>query len=92
MEQGIIKQLAAEISAQIAPAVPVSVAYWDKKAICACLKVSESSLNKMMLSPDFPAVRRFPASSDPSKRGFPRWRAKDIIEWAETYKCKDAAL
>ena len=31
MNEGLIKQLAAEISAHIAPEIPVSVAYWDVK-------------------------------------------------------------
>ena len=92
MEQGIIKQLAAEISAQITPAVPVSAAFWSKKELCACLSVSESTLNKIILTPDFPVSYRFPASTDGGKKGYPRWSAREVLAWAEKYRGKEATL
>lgn len=92
MEKGIIKQLADELSARINPAIPVSAAFWSKKELCACLAVSESTLNKIILSPDFPVSYRFPASTDGSKKGYPRWAAKEVLAWAEKYRGKEAAL
>ena len=92
MEEELIRQLAEHISARIAPAVPIAAAFWDKKAVCACLCMSESTLNKIVDTPDFPPKYRFPASSGRDRRGYPRWKAKDIMEWAERFRGKEVSL
>lgn len=92
IETGIIKQLADELSARINPAVPVNVAFWSKKELCACLSVSEAMLNKIILSPDFPVSYRFPSSTAGGKKGYPRWAAKEVLAWAERYRGKEAVL
>lgn len=91
MEKGIIKQLADELSARINPAIPVSAAFWSKKEIAACLCVSESTLNKIILTPGFPVSYRFPASTE-GKKGYPRWAAKEVLAWAEQFRGREATL
>lgn len=91
METGIIKQLADELSARISPVVPINAAFWSKKELCACFSVSESTLNKIILTPGFPVSYRFPASTA-GKKGYPRWAAKEILAWAEKYRGKEATL
>lgn len=65
------------------PQIPITVDLWDAKHIGAFLKVSARQVTeRYACKPDFPKAIRIPAGSS---RGHPRWRAREIIKWAESY-------
>ena len=86
MTDTIIKQLAAEISVHIAPEIPVSVAYWDLGKIAACLSYGKTKARQLTTRLDFPRPVR------PGGTGDKRWRAKDVLEWVETFRDREAKL
>lgn len=85
MNNALIKQLAAEISAHIAPEIPVIVAYWDVDKIAACLSYEPRTVRKLTARADFPLPRN-------PGNGQKRWRAKEVLAWVETFKAKEAKL
>ena len=85
METGIIKQLADELSARISPAVPIAAAFWSKAEIGSCLGFGKTSVDSLVTRPDFPPVYSFPTKGNGSH---PRWRAKDVLAWAEKYRAE----
>lgn len=86
MDNAIIKQLAAEISVHIAPEIPVSVAYWGVPEIAACLSYGRTKARELTARADFPLPYR------PGGTGQKRWRAKDVLEWVETFRDREATL
>lgn len=86
MNEGIIKQLAAEISAQINPAVPISAAFWSVKDIAACLSYTPRTARELTTRGDFPAPY-FPGGT-----GQKRWAATEVLAWIKKFKGKEAAL
>jgi predicted DNA-binding transcriptional regulator AlpA len=57
--------------------IPVDVDLWDVKHITAFLKFSENYVRtRVCVQPGFPSAIRITG-------GHPRWRARDVIEWAE---------
>lgn len=65
------------------PHIPVTVDLWDSKHIGAYLKVSARQVTeRYACKPDFPKAIRIPSAGN---RGHPRWRAREIIKWAESY-------
>jgi len=94
MEKRLIQQLAEELairmSDKINPSVPVKLSYWGLKEIAACLGCSVSNVNAISHLHDFPTSYRFPTPD--GGRGHRRWLAREIIDWAETYRNRDATL
>ena len=80
-----VNQLAEAISAQIRPEVPVEYAMWGIKKIAAWLDCSESKIRILVSQGDFPASYRI-------KGGYRRWRAKEIIQWAEQFRCREVSI
>ena len=77
----------AIISAQ-KPSIPVNVDLWDSETIAAYLKCSVSQvMQRYAPRPDFPRTIRLPSD----RRGSPRWKATEVIEWAESFREKTAA-
>lgn len=80
----LIEQLAAALADRIRPEVPLSVDLWDAKLVAAYLKVSPKHvLERYSPRPDFPRAIRLPAASG---KGHPRWKALEVIEWAEKHQ------
>ena len=71
------------------PLIPVDVDLWDSETIAAYLKCSASHvMQRYAPLPNFPQTIRLPTGGS---RGTPRWKASEVIEWAEKYKEKRAA-
>jgi len=84
----LLDQLAAAIADHTAPRVPLSIEPWSTKEIAACYKVSESHvLQRWASRTDFPKACRLP--SDGGRSGRPRWKATEVIAWAERFKDKN---
>jgi hypothetical protein len=72
------------LSAIIPPRIPVEVDLWSSAEVAQFLKCSQSQvLERYAPLPDFPKTIRLPSVT--AKKGHPRWKAKDIIEWAGKY-------
>lgn len=66
------------------PQIPVTIDLWDAKHIGAYLKVSPRQVTeRYACKPDFPGAIRLPSKKG---NGHPRWKAIDIIKWAEKYQ------
>ena len=83
MENDIIKRLAAELNARISTPVPVSASFWGKAEICACLGCGKTTVDSLISRADFPPSYRFPTKGQGSH---PKWKAKDVLAWAENYR------
>lgn len=81
----LLKRLAATIAAQAAPQIPITVDLWSAKEVAAYLKVTPRHvLERYAIMPGFPAPIRLPSPS--GGIGHPRWKAKEIITWAERHQ------
>jgi predicted DNA-binding transcriptional regulator AlpA len=70
------------------PYIPVDVDLWDSIYCAAFLKCSkEHFMQRYAPRPDFPQSVRLPSE----KRGTPRWKAIEVIEWASTFQESRAA-
>jgi len=79
-----IAQLAAEIAKRITPSIPIDVALWDAETIGEYLHVSAAYVKGSYAPlPDFPKAHRLPSANG---KGHPRWKATQIIEWANKYQ------
>lgn len=81
-----LENLAKAIGNRISLPVPVDVAFWSKKEIGACLQCSTTTVDMLIKNPDFPVSYRFPSQGKGSQ---PRWRARDVLAWAEKYRGKE---
>jgi len=67
------------------PHIPVTVDLWDAKMVAAYLKVAPRRVTEYYARLDnFPAPIRLPSAS--GGRGHPRWKAMEVISWAEQYR------
>ena len=83
----LIDRIAAAIADRVAPPVPINIALWDAETIGAYLKMSASQvLQRFAPLPSFPKAIRLPTAG--GARSHPRWRAEDVIEWAESHMAK----
>jgi len=81
----LIDQLAAAVAARISPAIPLDIDLWSAAEIAAWLKVgTDQVLERYAPLPDFPKAIRLPTPD--GGRGRPRWKAAEVIAWAEKYK------
>lgn len=72
----LVEALAARINA-----VPLSVDLWGPDEVGKYLKVSSRHVSeRLACRPDFPKVIRLPSESG---RGVKRWKAQEVINWAE---------
>jgi len=84
MEEALIDRIAAAIADRVAPPVPINVALWDAETIGSYLKMSASQvLQRFAPLPDFPKAIRLPTAG--GGRSHPRWKANEVIEWAESH-------
>lgn len=82
-DETLIDRISYAIAERIAPSVPIDIALWDAETIGAFLKVGKSQvLERYAPLADFPKAIRLPSTGG---RGHPRWKASEIIGWAERY-------
>lgn len=76
-------QLADKIaSALAARLIPLDVALWDGAQVAAYLRVSvRQAKERITLLPTFPAPIRLPGAGRSAIAR--RWKAQDVIDWAE---------
>lgn len=76
------------IDALSRPAVPADKVLWDAAAVGAYLGVSARQVSeRYALKPGFPDTIRLPSTSG---RGLLRWKACEVIAWAERQRPKSA--
>jgi hypothetical protein len=78
-DRDILQQIAAAVAAYIAPPIPLSIELWDKKKLGQYLVFSPSTVESYIAKPDFPKS----ICLDRGPRAPRRWKAKEVIEWAE---------
>jgi hypothetical protein len=82
-----LETLAAAIANHIPRRIPLSVDLWSIAEIAAYLKVSTASVSdRYATSPDFPKAIRLPSGGP--RKGHPRYKAKEVIAWAERHQEK----
>lgn len=80
--ENLIDQIASAVAQRVA--IPLEIDLWDAKAIGAYLKVSPRQvLERYSCRPEFPHPIRLPSSD--KGHGHPRWKAAEVIKWAESY-------
>lgn len=85
--QYLIRQIGEALAAHIPPRIPVNVDLWGYADIGAFLKVTPTHVaERYATRADFPRAIRLP-SSGPG-RAHPRYKACEIIRWADQYKDK----
>ena len=83
--ENIIERLAAEIAKNVRPSVPFEVDLWDSQIVASYLKMDRDNFSRRIAClPDFPEAIRLP--SETGGRGHPRWKAVDVVKWAERHK------
>jgi hypothetical protein len=64
--------------------IPLSIDIWTTAEIGAYLKVAPTKVVERFASlPDFP--KRFSLPTAEGRTTHPRWKAKDVVAWAESY-------
>ena len=67
------------------PAIPINIDLWGPREVSAFLKVGVRKVNEYAARPDFPQPYRLPSDKG---RGHKRWRANEVIKWAQTLRSK----
>ncbi len=89
-ENRLIERLASEIAGRITPRVPLSIDLWDVEIIATYLKVSPRQVaERYACHPDFPRPICLPTSS--GSHQIRRWKATEIIAWAESRQARKRA-
>ena len=82
-----LHQLADAIAARIAAPIPIKIDLWSTVEIGAWLKHDPRYIRERVVClPSFPRPIRIPAKGAISTG--PRWRAVEVIEWAEQFQTK----
>ena len=83
----LITKLADALAVRIRPRIPASVQLWDLDDIAEYLRLSKVSVqSRIACLPDFPKAIRLP--TDGKKSGHPRYKAAEVISWAEHHQEK----
>jgi len=84
----IIDRIADAVASRIR--IPLDVALWGADEIAAYLCVSRrQAAEKVVALPGFPQPIRLPVLR--GGKGHPRWKAVEVIAWAESHQEKRAA-
>lgn len=66
----------------LATPIPLTVDLWSTREVAQFLKHTEKTTrDKIVAKPDFPRPIRI--STGARGRGHPRWKAREVIAWAE---------
>lgn len=81
----IVDQLAEAIARRTARRIPLAVDLWGYAEIADYLKVSAPQVaDRYAPLPDFPRAIRLPSTG--RGRGHPRYKAAEVIKWAEKHQ------
>jgi len=84
MNHDLLEDLAAAIARHTARRIPLAVDLWSVSEIADYLKCSERYvLDNYAARTDFPSAVRLPGKG--TRRGHPRYRAAEVIKWAESW-------
>lgn len=90
-EADLIERIAVAVAEHVRPAVPLTVALWDTETIAQYLTRSAKVVRERVVTlPDFPKPIRIPSVQsgkvDEATKSLPRWKAAEVIAWAESYR------
>lgn len=89
-EHDLIDRLAHAIASHLPAMMPVEITLWDSADCALFMRVSLNHFRQYIApQPGFPHAIRIPKSD--GKTGQPRWKAREVIEWADQYQEKRAA-
>lgn len=81
----LIDDLAESIARHTARRIPLAVDLWGSAEIAAYLKLEQRQVSDRVVTlPGFPAAIRIPTRGP--GRGQPRYKASEVIAWAESHK------
>ena len=84
MHEDMIETLASAIARHTARRIPLAVDLWGVSEIADYLKLSEQHVRDNYVSrPEFPKAVRLPGKD--GRRGHPRYKAAEVIRWAESW-------
>lgn len=90
-DESLILRLADAVAERVTPMVPLNIALWSADQIAAyCSVTRRHVLEAMAPLPSFPRCISLPGTG-PGNRGTRRWKASDVIEWAESRQEKKHA-
>lgn len=79
-----IDQIAAAVAARIKPELPISIDLWSSTELAAYFKQTPyHTLQRVASHPTFPRPVRIPTTQG---KGHPRWKAREVIAWAESFQ------
>lgn len=84
MNDSILERLDTLTAIVAASKIPVEHDLWDRATIAAYLKCSISQVARFIAVPAFPEPTRLPTPEGGQAQ--PRWLAREVIAWAESYK------
>jgi hypothetical protein len=77
--------LAAAIAQRLARPVPLDIDLWSAKEVALFLKVGPRQVTERYATiAGFPKAIRLPSVA--GVRGVPRWRATDVVAWADRHR------
>lgn len=77
-------RIAVAVAVRIRPAIPLAIDIWTTAEIGAYLKVAPTKVVERFASlPGFP--KRFTLPTADGRMTRPRWKAQEVVEWAEGY-------
>lgn len=93
-EANLIERIAVAVASHMRPALPVNVALWDAERIAEYLVRSPRVVRERVVTlPGFPKPIRIPSVQSGKHAGkrdrgkaLPRWKAAEVIAWAESYR------
>lgn len=89
-EPDLINRIAAALASHVRPALPIAITLWNIDMIAQYLVRSSKVVRERIVTlPDFPQPIRLPSVQSDERRGVrsqPRWKAAEVIRWAESYQ------
>jgi hypothetical protein len=83
----VIDQLAAAIATHLHRRIPLAAQLWTVSDVASCLSCSPSQVtDRHAVLPGFPKAIRLPSIG--RGRGHPRYKASEVIAWAERHQEK----
>lgn len=85
-EGELLEKLATALAKHFRHIIPIDIDLWDVSMVASYLKRDPAVVRERITAlPDFPKAIRLPARQG---RAHPLYKAKEVIEWAETYREK----
>jgi hypothetical protein len=85
-EEDLIERIVHELDKRVRPTVPIEHALWSTKEIGEYLqRPAQVVRERIVCLPGFPTAIRLPLG-DGKGTAHPRWKAVEVIEWAESHQ------